>query len=118
MWMRTRTRRTRIRLIAWLSCLATVAGMLAIGGAASATQARPDASAKPAATTPSCQVVYSVTSQWSTGFGAAITITNNGPALTSWTLGYSYGGNQTLQNGWNGTWSQTGPQVTVTNASW
>src|SRR5882724_12791837 len=115
MWMRTRTRRTRIRLIAWLSCLACVAAVLAIGGAASAT---PTASTKPAATTPSCQVAYSVTNDWGTGFGIAITITNNGPALTSWTLGYSYGGNQKLQQGWSATWSQTGAQVTATNASW
>jgi hypothetical protein len=118
MWMRTRTRRTRIRLIAWLSCLACVAAVLGIGGAASATGAGPAASAKPAATTPSCQVVYTVTNDWGTGFGISISITNNGPALTSWTLSYSYAGSQKLQQGWSATWSQTGPQVTATNASW
>ncbi len=116
--MRTRTRRTRIRLIAWLSCLACVAAVLGIGGAASATGAGPAASAKPAATTPSCQVVYTVTNDWGTGFGISISITNNGPALTSWTLSYSYAGSQQLQQGWSATWSQTGPQVTATNASW
>ncbi len=118
--MRTKTRIIRIRLIAWLSSLACVAAVLAIGGAASATgtQAGPDASVKPAATTPSCQVAYSVTNDWGTGFGISITITNNGPALTSWTLGYSYAGSQTLQQGWSGTWSQTGTKVSVVNASW
>jgi cellulose 1,4-beta-cellobiosidase len=64
-----------------------------------------------------CQVAYSV-NQWSTGFTASITITNNGPAITSWTLGYSYTGNQTLASGWSGNWTQSGQNVTVTNASW
>ena len=59
-----------------------------------------------------------MSSQWNTGFGVAITITNLGSPLTSWTLGYSYAGNQQLAQGWNGTWSQTGQNVTVTNASW
>src|SRR5260370_924641 len=50
--------------------------------------------AAPAATA-ACTVNYSV-NQWNTGFTAAITITNNGPAITSWTLAYSYTRNQTL----------------------
>ncbi|MCW2894296.1 MAG: cellulose-binding protein, partial [Actinomycetia bacterium] len=53
-----------------------------------------------------------------TGFSTAITITDLGSPLTSWTLGYSYAGNQQLAQGWSGTWSQTGQNVTVTNASW
>ena len=35
----------------------------------------------------------------------AISITNLGSPLTSWTLGYSYSGNQQLAQGWNGTLS-------------
>ena len=72
--------------------------------------------AAPAATA-ACTVNYSV-NQWNTGFTAAITITNNGPAITSWTLAYSYTGNQTLSQGWSGNWTQSGKNVTVTNASW
>jgi cellulase/cellobiase CelA1 len=44
-----------------------------------------------------------VPSQWNTGFTANIVITNLGSPLTSWNLGYSYSGNQTLQSGWSGT---------------
>src|SRR5262249_27319833 len=51
-------------------------------------------------------------------FSIAITITNNGPAITSWTLGYSYSGNQKIAQGWSGNWSQSGEAITVTNASW
>jgi len=75
------------------------------------------AASPPASAATGCSVAYSV-NQWNTGFTASITITNLGSPITSWTLGYSYSGNQTLQNGWSGNWSQSGPNVTVTNASW
>ena len=65
-----------------------------------------------------CSVAYTVPSQWNTGFTANIVITNLGSPLTSWNLGYSYSGNQTLQSGWSGTWAQSGANVTVANASW
>jgi len=65
----------------------------------------------------SCKVTYSA-SDWGTGFTANITLTNNGPAITSWKLAYSYTGNQTLTSGWSGSWAQSGKNVTVTNASW
>src|SRR5450631_613660 len=64
-----------------------------------------------------CQVGYTV-NQWSTGFTAAVTITNTGTPITSWTLAYSYTGNQALTQGWSGNWTQSGKNVTVTNASW
>ena len=70
------------------------------------------------AQTAGCAVRYTLSSSWGTGFSAAIEITNTGPAVTSWTLQYAYTGNQTLTQGWNGNWSQSGQTVTVTNASW
>ena len=73
--------------------------------------------AAPASAATSCQVAYS-TNDWSTGFTASITITNQGSALTSWSLTYSYSGNQQLTQGWLGNWSPSGQNVTVTNASW
>jgi hypothetical protein len=72
----------------------------------------------PALAATGCSVAYTVPSQWNTGFTANIVITNLGSPLTSWNLGYSYGGNQALQSGWNGTWTQSGANVTVANASW
>lgn len=74
--------------------------------------------AAPAAAASTCSAAYTVTSQWSDGFGASITITNTGPAITAWTLQYVYGGSQQLTDGWDGDWSQSGETVTVTNASW
>jgi rhamnogalacturonan endolyase len=64
-------------------------------------------------------VSYVVTSQWTGGFGASITITNTGPTtINSWTLVFSFAAGQQVTQGWNGTFSQSGSQVTVTNASY
>jgi endoglucanase len=65
-----------------------------------------------------CSVSYSVSSQWSTGFTAALTITNVGSPITAWTLTYGYSGTQSLAQGWSGSWSQSGSAVTVTSESW
>jgi cellulose 1,4-beta-cellobiosidase len=89
---------------------------MAVAGLASAGLAAVAATQASAQT--GCTVAYDVSSDWGTGFSLAVTITNNGPAITSWTLGYSYTGNQTLAQGWSGTWSQSGKNITVTNASW
>src|SRR6185437_11796233 len=91
------------------------AGALACATALSALVA---GSAVPAVAAGGCTVQYIVNSDWGTGFSIAINITNNGPAITSWTLGYSYSGSQQVTQGWSGTWSQSGPNVTVTNAAW
>jgi Cellulose binding domain len=80
--------------------------------------AAPLLAAPPAAAASSCLAAYSVTSQWSDGFGVSITITNTGPAITAWTLQYTYPGNQHLTDGWDGTWSQADETVTVTSESW
>jgi hypothetical protein len=80
--------------------------------------ASPAAASASSTSTSGCSATYSVTSQWSTGFGVSITITDSGPAITAWTLQYTYAGNQQLTTGWDGTWSQSGETVTVSNASW
>ncbi|HEY2130358.1 MAG TPA: cellulose binding domain-containing protein, partial [Streptosporangiaceae bacterium] len=64
----------------------TALAVLGLGGAGLAAVA-----AAPASAATSCQVAYS-TNDWSTGFTASITITNQGTALTAWTLTYSYAG--------------------------
>jgi hypothetical protein len=65
-----------------------------------------------------CRVDYSA-NDWGAGFSATVKINNLGAsAVSGWTVTYSYTGNQTLQQGWNGVWSQSGKQVTITNASW
>jgi cellulase/cellobiase CelA1 len=63
-----------------------------------------------------CQVTYTVTNQWNTGFGATVSVTNLGDPLSSWTLRWAFPGSQHVDSGWNGTFAQTANQVTVTNA--
>src|SRR5688572_14350210 len=67
---------------------------------------------------PACKVTY--TKAWDNGssFGANVTIENLGDPLTSWTLGYTWPGNQRVTNGWSAQWSQTGANVTARNESW
>ena len=75
--------------------------------------------ALPASAATACSAAYSVQTDWGTGFTAALSVTNTGTtAITGWTVTYSYTGNQTLQSGWDGTWTQSGENVTVVNASW
>src|SRR4051812_45835255 len=64
-----------------------------------------------------CTVDYAV-NDWGGGFTATVTLHNTGDAINGWRLTFSYAGNQKLSQGWNGTWSQSGHDVTVTNASW
>ncbi|MFH9002722.1 glycoside hydrolase family 48 protein [Streptomyces afghaniensis] len=64
-----------------------------------------------------CSVDYK-TNDWGSGFTADLTLTNRGAdAIDGWTLTYAYSGNQKLGNGWNGTWSQSGQNITVKNAA-
>lgn len=67
----------------------------------------------------SCKVTYTVTNQWQGGFGANIAITNTGStAWNGWTLTFSFSAGQQITQLWNGTASQSGANVTVTNAAY
>ncbi|RSM56705.1 hypothetical protein DMB66_33185 [Actinoplanes sp. ATCC 53533] len=65
-----------------------------------------------------CQVTYAVSSQWSAGFGATVSLTNLGDPLTGWTLTWSYGAGQQVTQAWNAAVTQNGTQVTARNTSW
>jgi hypothetical protein len=67
----------------------------------------------------SCAVHYAVNSSWPGGFNASITLTNNGSAaINPWTLTFTFPAGESVQSGWDGTWSQSGQNVTVSAASW
>ncbi|MBD0843712.1 glycoside hydrolase family 6 protein [Streptomyces sp. TRM68416] len=65
-----------------------------------------------------CTVDYKVQNQWDTGFTAAVTITNNGAAKSSWAVKWSYAGNQRVTSGWNAKITQSGAAVTAANESY
>jgi len=91
----------------WIAVPAVAA--VCIAGVVSATAAQ-------AAT--GCRVDYSVTNQWQGGFGASVTITNLGDPITSWRVTWSFTAGQTITQLWNGSVSQSGAQVAVTNAAY
>src|SRR5450631_2974500 len=66
-----------------------------------------------------CSVHYAITNQWQGGFGASLTITNTGStAINGWSLKFSFPNGQTITQLWNGSVTQSGSAVTVTNASY
>lgn len=66
-----------------------------------------------------CSVHYAVTNQWPGGFGASVTITNTGAtALNGWSLQFSFPNGQTITQLWNGSYTQSGSTVTITNVSY
>ncbi|GIH49742.1 Cellulose binding domain-containing protein [Microbispora rosea] len=95
------------RLRPWLAI-----GLVAVAGAVGALTSP----AAHAAT--GCRVDYSVTNQWPGGFGANVSIDNLGDPVDGWKLTWSFSAGQTITQLWNGTYTQSGSQVTVTNASY
>jgi beta-xylosidase len=63
-----------------------------------------------------CRVDYTVSNEWQGGFGAAVKITNLGDPVNGWNLTWTFTAGQTITQLWNGTHTQTGPDVTVNNA--
>src|SRR5580704_1004752 len=112
MRLRARHATWRLRRTITVTAAALLAALgLAVAGGAGGVPA--------VAATSSCSAAYSVQSDWGSGFTASLNITNNGTAaITGWTVTYTYAGNQTLANGWNGTWTQSAKTVTVTNLSY
>jgi hypothetical protein len=90
---------------------AAVTAILGGGGLITAT-------VTPAAAATGCRVTYAVASQWNTGFTANVNITNLGDPLTGWRLAWTFPGSQQITQSWNGSHTQSGAQVTVTNAAW
>lgn len=65
-----------------------------------------------------CRVSYTVTSQWSGGFGAQVAVTNLGDPINGWRVTWSFAAGQTITQVWNGTLSRSGTEVTVADAGW
>jgi endo-1,4-beta-xylanase len=65
-----------------------------------------------------CHVTYTKSSEWAGGFVANLTLSNTGTsAINGWTLTYAFPGDQHITNAWNATVTQSGANVTATNAS-
>ena len=66
-----------------------------------------------------CTAAYSVVNSWSGGFQAQVTVTNTGTSsLSGWQLAWTFPGDQKINSLWNGAYTQSGPQVGVTPATY
>ena len=71
------------------------------------------------ATGGSCSINYNIANDWGSGATVQVTITNSGStAINGWTLAWTFSGNQSVTNAWNGNLTQTGTAVTVTDVGW
>ncbi|KDN19091.1 serine/threonine-protein kinase [Amycolatopsis rifamycinica] len=66
-----------------------------------------------------CTARYEVTNAWPGGAQAQVTVHNDRPTrLTGWTVTWVQPGGAGIRDLWNGTLSQTGSSVTVSDAGW
>lgn len=65
----------------------------------------------------SCRVDYKLSSRWSNGFVANLTITNTSTsAIQGWTLVFAFSNGEQITNGWDGKFTQNGGQVSIADA--
>ncbi len=66
-----------------------------------------------------CAVSFTVNSSWSGGYNATITILNEGTTtINGWTLTFSLPSGDGIGSGWDGTWTQSGQNISVKDAGW
>jgi hypothetical protein len=63
-------------------------------------------------------VDYVIQSDWGNGATISVTLKNNGPGIMGWTVGWTFPGNQTITNLWNGAYTQSGATVSVKDAGY
>lgn len=95
--------RRQLILAATATTLAGAAGLVAVTAAHAAA---------------GCRVAYTISSQWSGGFGATVDVVNLGDPINGWQLTWSFTAGQTVTQLWNGTVGQSGADVTVRDAGW
>ncbi|MFD5833234.1 endo-1,4-beta-xylanase [Streptomyces collinus] len=66
--------------------------------------------------TGACTAVYSVTSQWSTGYTGQVRIACSGASLSSWKANWTFGAGQRITQAWNANCTQSGTAVSCANA--
>lgn len=96
----------------------TVKAVSSSGGVSGASNTA-SAATQTAAAAGACHVTYVDQNDWGSGFTGNLSITNSGStALTSWTVTWTYAGNQAINQSWNGNYAQSGKAVSISNASW
>ncbi|MFF5294431.1 lytic polysaccharide monooxygenase auxiliary activity family 9 protein [Paractinoplanes globisporus] len=65
-----------------------------------------------------CSAAYALSSQWSGGYQAGVTVTAGSSAIKSWTVKLTYPSAPTIQQTWNATATVSGSVLTATNVSY
>ncbi len=65
-----------------------------------------------------CQVNYSIDSDWGNGFTTSVMLTNQGDAWSGWDVKWTMPSGQQITGLWNGQYTQTEQNVTVTSYAW
>jgi xyloglucan-specific exo-beta-1,4-glucanase len=86
------------------------------------TPTSPSPSPSPTQTSPApgfaCHVSYAKASEWAGGFTANLTLANTGSTtINSWTVTFTFPGDQQITSIWNASNTQSGENVTATNLS-
>jgi endoglucanase len=69
--------------------------------------------------TGACTLTLDTSNSWANGQVLRVTLANTGATpITNWSIAFTESASFTLGNAWNGTFSVTGNQVTVTPAAW
>lgn len=96
----------------------TAAPSQLVTNAPTATQG-PLATTVPTIAPASCPVTYTVANQWTDGFIANLTVSNTTSApINSWTITWTFPGNQRITNAWSTKHTQTGNAVVARNESY
>ena len=65
-----------------------------------------------------CTAAYTVTNSWSGGFQGQVTVTAGSSPVSGWKVEWTYPATETINNLWNGTYTQSGNAVQVSNANY
>jgi cellulase/cellobiase CelA1 len=101
----------------WYPALASV-----LSGTTPSPQPTTPRPTTPQPTTPqpgvACTATYTVVGQWPGGFQGEVTVANSGGTATrGWTVRFRFA-NQSVTQSWSATVTQSGLDVTATNAAW
>lgn len=66
-----------------------------------------------------CSAEYRSVNSWGGGYQGEVKVTNTGTLpLSGWMAHFTFANGETVGSLWNGTYTQSGPDVTVKNAGW
>jgi alpha-L-fucosidase 2 len=88
------------------------------GTTPTATTSASPSTSPTAAPSSGANATYAVTTSWAGGFQAEVTVTAGSSPINGWTVTWAFPDGQVISQVWNGSYTQTGANVTVSNAAY